>query len=111
MQQTIRLDSLTIPIPEGFEILPKAEVNDLRKKADLSCWWTMGDVEKRYHRKREWIKKVLYSKKFRPLLEHKCVMYAGTGGRRTYLFEPVGFSKFMREWFPEITREMEKGVK
>lgn len=36
-------------------------------------------------------------------------MYAD-GGRRSYLFEPTSFSKFMRDWFPEIVKEMEEGI-
>lgn len=90
-------------------ILPKDEIDDLKKQADLSCWWTMKDVCERYHRSRDWIVAMLGRPQFKKLLDHKCVMYAD-GGRRSYLFEPEKFSKFMRDWFPEIVKEMEEGI-
>lgn len=107
--QEIKISNLTIPVPDGFEIVSKEEIEDLRKKADLSCWWTLKEVEKRYHRSRPWLMKVLGTPKFKKILENRSVMYAD-GGRRSYLFEPTSFSKFMRDWFPEIVKEMEEGI-
>ncbi|BDR59553.1 DUF771 domain-containing protein [Xylocopilactobacillus apicola] len=109
MVQSIKLAELEIPIPKGFRIITDEEFNDLNQKADYGRWWSMKDVEERYHRKRNWILGVLYNPKFKPLLEHKAVMYGGKGGKSVYLFEPTKFSKFMREWFPEIDKEMSNG--
>lgn len=110
MPQEIKVPSLTIQIPEGFEILPTEEVDDLRSRADMRCWWDMKEVTTRYHRSKPWILEVLYNRKFKPLLENKCVFYGGKNKRRMYLFEPVRFSKFMRDYFPEITKELGKGI-
>lgn len=110
MPQEIKVSNLTVTIPPNLEIVCKDELKKLHEQADMRCWWTKDEVVKRYHRGWNWISAMLYSPKFRPMLEGKCVFYGGKGTRRMYLFEPVGFSKFMRDYFPEITKELGHGI-
>ncbi|MCI0369049.1 DUF771 domain-containing protein [Lacticaseibacillus paracasei] len=77
---------------------------DLEQRADMSEWWSTKDVVKRYKHDMRWLKKKILEKpEFMEILRYRMVMYAGDGGK-DWTFEPVKFSEFMRNYFPEIAK-------
>lgn len=106
--QEIKIANLTLPLPDNLKIIEEKELKRLQAAADYRAWWNLKDVCSRYKVSKTTIFSILGNPKFKPLLKNKCVRY-GTKGR-TYLFEPEKFSKFMRDWFPEIAKEIERGV-
>lgn len=93
---------LNVTVPADKVIIDRAEYERLRAAADQSEWWTMRDVVKRYKKTPAWLKsQILEQPRYMAQLKRQIVMYAGDGGR-DWLFEPAGFSKWMRENFPTI---------
>lgn len=106
--QEIKISNFTISVPAGFEIIEKEELKRLQNAADYRGWWDLKEVCSRYRVSKATIFSILGNPKFKPLLKNKSVRYGNKG--RAYLFEPEKFSKFMRDWFPEIAKEIERGV-
>lgn len=106
--------ALMIQLPAGLHVVDDAYVDEhdkLAREADTSQWWTIYDVATRYKRQPAWIKDhILFPPRLEKQLHGRCVIYDGDGGGRGYLFEPTAFSKFMREWFPEIAKDIREGT-
>ncbi|WP_390410572.1 DUF771 domain-containing protein [Lacticaseibacillus jixiensis] len=97
---------VTVQVPADKVLIDRDEYEDLQKRANLNCWWTLNDVSARYKRKPDWIvSHILKSPTFEPQLRRKLVMYDHDGGKG-YLFEPMGFSEWMREHFNDIANEV-----
>lgn len=101
--QTIAVTaSFTVAVPADKVVIDRAEYQRLKLAADQSGWWTMADVVKRYRKTPAWLKEnILEQPRYMKQLKRKIVMYAGDGGR-DWLFEPQGFSQWMRQNFPAI---------
>ncbi|WP_225354301.1 DUF771 domain-containing protein [Lacticaseibacillus saniviri] len=91
---------------DDLELLQQ-HIVELAEQADLTGqWWTLKEVTERYHISREWLlNNILFVPKFEKILHYKAVMYDGDGGGRGYMFEPQGFSDFMKKWFPDIAKQ------
>lgn len=102
-QQAISVTaSFTVTVPPDKVIVDRAEYQRLKAAADQSEWWTMAEVVARYKKTPAWLKsQILEQPRYMKQLKRTCVMYAGDGGR-DWLFEPQGFSNWMRLNFPAI---------
>jgi phage pi2 protein 07 len=101
---------LDTPLADLLAPLIQAEVNrqlDEREqavKSDYRCWWTTKDVVGRYGVTQPWIKAHITDvPKFQRQLEGFAFNYGGHIGWR---FEPNAFSRFMRDHFGDIAREV-----
>ncbi|MFD1410601.1 MULTISPECIES: DUF771 domain-containing protein [Lapidilactobacillus] len=103
----VTISDLAVSLPEGFEIIETKRREELERKADMDGWWTTADVVERYKRAPTWFTDhVLKVPRFEKILRNNVVIYADTGG--SYLFEPTSFARFMRDYFPEISSNLEK---
>lgn len=106
--------------PDDYVIISKAEFRELlaardqvktQQAEDKQQWWVMKDLVARYKCRPTWFTdNIFQNPRFEKMLHGQCVMYPGDGVKG-YHCEPVAFAKFMRDWFPEIAREAQKGSK
>lgn len=108
MQQTIEFTT-KIVVPADKVLIDRVEYDQLMAEQIAGRWWNMKEIKQRTGHDANWLKdNILLIPKFRKILDADNggpVFYPGVSGR-DYQFEPVGFSKFMKDWFPEIFKEV-----
>ncbi|MGA3674365.1 DUF771 domain-containing protein [Lysinibacillus agricola] len=48
--------NLTVPIPEGYVIIQKCELEELQKNQAQGVYWSMQNLESHINKKQDWIK-------------------------------------------------------
>lgn len=102
--QQLRVN-LSIPIPEGYVLVTKVELEELQGEKLSGVYWSMKDLEQRVGKKHEWIKEnILYPSKFREKLDVKnggFVYYPEVVGEK-WTFQASKMAKFLDENFDLI---------
>ncbi|WP_261805664.1 DUF771 domain-containing protein [Lapidilactobacillus luobeiensis] len=104
-ESTITINpTIKIDLPTDKIIVSKSEYDELVKKADMSGWWGLDELEKRYGHGRKWFVDNVFAP-FERKLRDRIVMYP-YGGKSTYWVKPKEFVYFMDMHFSEICRKV-----
>ncbi|MGN7309884.1 DUF771 domain-containing protein [Alkalicoccobacillus gibsonii] len=106
MNQQLQV-SLTIPIPNDSILISKVELEELKKEQLLGVYWSMGDLEKRIGKKKNWIKdNVLYPSRFKKVLdiENGGFVYYPKSQGQTWSFHASKMAVFLDKNFRSIFR-------
>lgn len=97
--------NLTVPIPEGYVLISKVELEELQQEGLQGVYWSMSDLEKRINKNQRWIKeKILMNPKFRRKLDVDFggfVYYPEINGEK-WAFQATKMTKFLDENFYSI---------
>lgn len=97
--------NLTIPVPEGYVMVKKVELEELKQESLSGICWTMQDLESRIKKKRDWIKdNVLFPSKFRKILdtENGGFVYYPKGIGEKWSFHAMKMANFIDENYSSI---------
>ncbi|MEK5429678.1 DUF771 domain-containing protein [Lysinibacillus sp. FSL R7-0073] len=92
--------NLTIPVPEGYVMVKKVELEELKHESLSGICWTMTELEQRIKKKRNWIKEyVLFPSKFREILdtENGGFVYYPKGIGEHWSFHAIQMANFIDE--------------
>lgn len=92
--------NLSIPVPEGYVMVKKVELDELKNERLSGNCWTMQELEQRIKKKRDWIKdNVLFPPKFREILdtENGGFVYYPKGIGEHWSFHALQMANFIDE--------------
>ena len=97
--------NVTVQIPEGYVIVDKIELMELKQQQLKGVYWTMQDLEKQINKKQDWIKEnILYVSHFKEQLDAAnkgCVAYPTKKGQ-PWVFHAQKMKDFLDENFCRI---------
>ncbi|MFJ7746699.1 DUF771 domain-containing protein [Peribacillus sp. NPDC097295] len=97
--------NLTIPIPTDSVLITRVEYEQLKELQLEGVYWTMRDLEKRFNKKKEWIKDhILYKSQFRKKLDSRLngFVYYPQGKGEVWSFQAKKMAKFLEDNFKDI---------
>lgn len=104
MQQQLQVN-LTVPVPDGYVLINKVELEELQRQELSGVYWTMKNLEERVNKKQDWIKEnILYPSKFRKILDSEnggFVYYPKSVGEK-WMFHACQMTKFLDNNFNKI---------